>query len=434
MLRFFYYLILIVIAFLPKVNLISFNGTTTGIRIEDFLIVIITFFLLLLMKSRKYNNNIDRNIRNIIKLYFLYFIISVISTIFGIMNNYVGGILTILFLLRKIEYFIVLFIGYEFVKTVKDREKLLKLFDSFVFFNFIIVLLQYFGIVGASEMGKFVELSKESRLCSIFNGAYEFSAFLLLLLPKYAYELSIKQKNNIKNLIYIIMIFFCIFMSQSRTSLIIFFIILVMILLEANKKTLKKILLCFSFVFILIIILLNIKSIISFLPRFDSLNIKNMLLTLKEAWYNRDFQRYINMNGYYELVRGINVDRSFNMRISKCMTLLDGFLKSPLIGVGLSIVKISADCAYIRIITESGIFGFISYMSCLIYIYKHRNIRDKEFSIIIKYSIITLLLSGIFIDIFDSSKVIMLFWFLVGFSCKLDNILNDKKDNNICII
>ena len=88
----------------------------------------------------------------------------------------------------------------------------------------------------------------------------------------------------------------------------------------------------------------------------------------------------------------------------------------------------SADGNYIRILAESGILGIYTwiYMNYIIIKNAKGKIAKNKSMVIVNYALISMLLGSIFIDVFESSKVMMTMWFLIGISFATE----DKENNN----
>lgn len=432
MLKLLYYLTILIVIFFPKINVISVSGSATGVRIEDFLILLIfIIWIFNILKNKKITFE-SKKFKKVVILYLVYIFVCIISCVFGIFKNNISLILSLLYFIRKIEYFSFIIIGFDFIKSEKDYRKAIKMFDASILIHFIIIILQSFGIVGSFTRGNLIEDISGARLCSTFNGAYEFSAYLLLLLPIYLYGLINEKNNKLKNVIYILLIITEIMLSQSRSSIIIIALEVLAMLFLYNKSVFKRTL--FSFIALSgLIILLSFSNLdFSFLPRFDTLNMSDMLKTTQLAWENRDFEMYRNNTSSKAAMNTAiiygNADLSFCIRISRWMHLLDGFLHNFLIGMGLSVVQV-ADGNYIRLLVETGLIGFTLWMYLM---YKIINVMDNsKKGIIMKVSTISILLGAIFIDVFDSSKIISIYWFILGIILKsfmLEENSNGKEN------
>lgn len=99
-------LLLVVIVFLPKINIITIPGMTTGIRCEDFLVAI-WIFLVLASKSKFINSE---EIKKVSGIYSMYIIVCILSNIINSILGNINFLLSLVFLFRKIEYFIFIYI------------------------------------------------------------------------------------------------------------------------------------------------------------------------------------------------------------------------------------------------------------------------------------------------------------------------------------
>lgn len=397
-----YMILLISIIFFPKINIISFENITAGIRIDDILILF--SFLIYLLFGNKKNNIYLSNYKKIKKIFLLYFIFILFSSILGYFNGTVSLFTSILYVIRKFEYFILFYIGFDYFK---DDKKMLILFNIIVLFNFVVIILQMYGVVGAISSGKSYARIL-TRYYSIFNGPYEMSAFLLALVPFYTLKL-IKNDNPIISMFNLIIIMFCIIVSGSRSSIVLYGLIIVLILLREEKNLKIKSLLIFSFVFLASCSLFIVDDLFTN-SRFNTLNIGELKNSINYSWQNKNIE---NIYDNLDLSTYDYGDASFNIRIMKWCNLLDGFLDHPLFGLGMSIVKNASDGAFIRCLVESGIIGFIIWMILLFNIINIK-LGNKFRQKYIKYSWLLLLLGGLFIDLFDASKIMCFYWFILG--------------------
>lgn len=427
-----YIIILLVILFLPKINIINVYGTYVGIRIEDFLVAL--FVILYIFKNKKNIFRIDnKSLKNTVVYFVFYILLCVISTISGIANKNIEISFGFLYLLRKVEYFLFIFMGYDFLQDNKNEKILFKLLDYSVIIHFIIILLQNIGIIGGILDGNYVT-TKGGRLFSTFNGPYELSAFMTLLLPLY-YKNLMDSKNDIKQIIkstiLILFIISSVYMSQSRTSLIVAIALLLFIPVFEKKQEIisfvksnkiKSVVLCI----ITIIFIVTICNWLSNVNRFKTIDISLMIKTLKLSWQNKSFDRYQKEGGY--IISEEDTDLSFSIRINKWMALIDGTMQKPIFGLGLSITKEACDGNYIRILAESGVLGFLAWLGLCINIFKSTRKKQNSLYYLANYGILVLLMTAIFIDIFEASKIMMLYWFIMGCAYSSDKLKIEKSE------
>ena len=111
-----------------------------------------------------------------------------------------------------------------------------------------------------------------------------------------------------------------------------------------------------------------------------------------------------------------------------------GFKKNPLLGSGYStLVKIqltdfteaeSTDNDYLRALGETGLLGFVSFYGLITYagFLLWKNLKSKDFYegkavlAAVLAGILGLLINAVYIDVFEASKVALVFWGLIGAS------------------
>ena len=431
-----YLILIIVVSCFPKINIINVPGSSTGIRIDDVLIAI-TLFIMTLSTSKKLFR--DENLKKITIVFLMYIISCIISITLGTVSGYISPLLGILHLVRKIEYFIFIFFGYRYFKYEQQSQKILKIVDYIVIFHMIMCILQYFGLIGSFNAGEALDYLTKGRVSSTFNGSYELSAFLLVLLPIYLYNIFSNSKQTYglyKNLFFAGIIFLCIFISESRISLLAFVAITILMFYHFKVKNNKK-----NFAIIVITIFIAILGM--FILKFGNSNISQRLNEISLsgfvdstscAWKYKDFDLYLSQNRWYGnyACMTIGTDPSWNLRVNHWMQLIDGALRSPLFGLGLSIAGSASDGEYVRILTESGILGLLLWIYLLYkLIHSFNKHQDNKLCIISKYALFGMIIGAIFIDVFSASKVIMIFWFLVGMSySSMFEEKNEKYSNN----
>ena len=430
-----YYLLvffLMIIAVFPKIDIISIAKSSAGIRIDDIMIALLSVILIPnIIKTYKSDDNVKKTTR----WYILYIIVCVISLVYGITKGYVGYKLGVLYLLRKIEYFITIFSGYTFFKYQLNDNKVSRWIGITLLFHFVFCILQYFGYVGSFHSGEIVDGLNQGRVSSTFNGAYEMSAFLLLLLPMLLCNILKDKKHIITSIIGIFIVFACTFISQSRISLIAF-IVIVFIMFYHYTKTSRRNRFIILAVAVVVVVggLLAVKfgdSKIS--QRLGSVSFKSYAQATECAWMYKNFDLYLSEKSWITNTSCLTVgeDYSWNLRVNHWMQLLDGVVRSPIVGTGLSISGSAADGEYIRIIAESGFLGFIMFAIIIINIIKTLSKTETKWSSATKYALYSMLIGSLFIDIFSASKVAMMFWFMLGMAyADISEVKDGKRKKN----
>lgn len=427
-------IMILFIALFPKINIISVSGNGAGIRIDDVLIlfIFISYFRSIFIDKDYYIES--EKFKKIIKIFSFFVLINLISTIVGIALNYVKPLLGILYFARKIEYFVMIIITYDvFKRKMVKEESFYKLMTFILFMHLIISLLQFNGFIGSFNRGEFVSTMTQGRVSSTFNGAYEFSAFFLLLMPIYLYRTITLKQYSFINISSLAIIVICTFLTDSRTSVVVMLIMLFMFLIkEIKNKAILGLIICIGILITCIYFLfdLNIGNIINN-TRFSSVNIDEIINVTKKAWYSKNFDGYLKTGKWYGedeiYTSSIAADASYTIRVYHWMQLIDGFLRSPIIGVGNSISGGSADGNYIRILSESGLLGLLTWIYLLIYIGKSSRGNDL-INKNVHYALISIVLGAFLIDLFEASKIMMFFWVLLGILLSQDNKEKEKEN------
>lgn len=134
--------LLICITLLPKINIIDVGSNSTGIRIEDLLIALyILLDIVSIIKTKKKNIE-STKMKKVIKIFMIFIFVCLLATIYGVYREWIRPIYGILYLIRKIEYFWLLFIGYQYMRKIKDDSKILNKIDFLVYIHFIFTILQ----------------------------------------------------------------------------------------------------------------------------------------------------------------------------------------------------------------------------------------------------------------------------------------------------
>lgn len=417
-------MLIIVILVVPKINIISISGSRNGIRIDDIFIAIYAIILLYRMINKKIK--INKSIKIVMTIFGIYIFINMVSTTINCINGEVGIVLSLLYVIRKIEYFILFFAGIDYYNTCKNKNDLLTLLNTIVIFHAIYSIFEYTNIIG--DIGYLIGRPNNDRIYSTFSGPYEFSAFFSMMSCIYIVNIF---KN--KNYIYIPLLLISvleILVSQSRISLLAVFGVAFISVLYYLKDSKKRFMIGAFIILISIIfvVLINFTDI-SFLGRFKELDLSSSLNTFKIAWDNTDYNYYKETGEikYVEKALDSSSDLSYVFRVSKWATLLKETLKSPLIGLGPSIVGEGIDGNFVRIICETGLLGIITWLVLIVYILKKswKNRKNIFFNYIF-FIVTNLSIIAIFIDIFEASKIMPIFWFILGTTLIQEESKRDK--------
>ena len=103
-------------------------------------------------------------------------------------------------------------------------------------------------------------------------------------------------------------------------------------------------------------------------------------------------------------------------------------LKNPFLGTGYSSIDIATDNDLLRSLGEVGILGTIGFVLILVEISKRIFKSLKNDSKLIRYfsagtlsMLFAFIFNGLFIDVFEASKVASLFWMILGLNLAVRN-------------
>lgn len=426
--------VLIVVPLFPKFPSIRIPGTYVAVRLEDFLLLfVLAVFAIPLLKNLKeiIKNNVSRSI-------LLFLAIGLVSLMSGIfLTQSVELKIGLLHWVRRIEYLSLFFIGFVYIRRIKDSNyffeyiiKILLLINVIVFlygmgqkyFEFPIIVTQN------EEYSKGIALRwiPGAHINSTFAGHYDLASFMVLIMPIFITaffvfrdEVIQDQKKQItsrfkiyyfvRNRISKIILgvstlfgFWLMSVAVSRIS-IVAFILAVSVSLFLVKKYKE-------------IILVGVISVLIFGTAPDL-----------QVRYKRIFdvvkQKISSVVVVYAQEGGnVNEDRSTSIRLNvEWPRAIRAFNKNPMLGTGYSSITLATDNDYLRALGETGSLGLLSFLLIFIYLYKHLKSyvfdNSKKSIFIAGYigSTIGIIMTAIFIDIFEASKFAIIYWMFTGF-------------------
>jgi O-antigen ligase len=404
--------ILIVVPLFPKFPSIRIPGTYVAIRLEDFLILfILLFFADPLFKKLKeiFKNNVSRSI-------ILFLVIGAVSLMSGIyLTQTVELKIGLLHWLRRVEYLSLFFIGFIYVRNIKDNDyffeyviKILLLINLIVFayglgqkyFDFPVIVTQN------EEYSKGIALRwvPGAHINSTFAGHYDLASFMVLIIPTFITAFFVLKDKLSKLILGISTLFGFWLMSVavSRIS-IVAFILAVSVSLFLLKKYKE-------------ILIVGVISVIIFGTAPDlQVRYKRIIDVVKQK---------ITSVVVVQAQEGgnVNEDRSTSIRLNvEWPRAIRAFTKNPLLGTGYSSITLATDNDYLRALGETGTFGLLSFLLIFIYLYKDLKsyvFKDNMESIFVAGyigSTIGIIVTAIFIDIFEASKFAIIYWMFTGF-------------------
>ena len=401
---------LIAFVFSPKIDIISIPNFWQGIRFDDLIILFYSILFFFSNKSKIYPNLINSKIIGFNWIiFFPYFVFSmIIGKLFQTQPS-------LIIIIRYVEYIALIIILNQ---LDPPKEKILLCFKIYILINFVIVLLQYFDLVGGfTSRGTYhyVDIKKicflncdlgfwknyipageflSDRVTGITGGPWELSINLSLSI----FSLALFEKKIKRIIPYFLMIILMLMIVQSR-GIVFGFIAGSLFIFNDFKKTII-IISCFL-VFIIFFYLLNIFNFREIINEKFFVNYFDLIKIIISA-----FTGNLTPASMYE---GTGLE-SMWWRVYHWEQALSDTKKSNIIMFfGNGGHHIYTESFLIRIVTSFGIVG------SLLIIYLSRKLPF--------FFIVFILVTGITIDMFVSFKIFL-------FSC-LFLIIYKKNKNKV---
>jgi len=410
--------VLIFIPLYPKFPLFTLPLTYVAIRAEDFLIALVwCVFLLRLMVQKKIK------FPPISFQFGVFFFVTLVSSLSAILiTKNVEPLLVLLHLARRFEYMSVFFLIYWAGKELGTRRYFLELsiFPAIGVFLYGIAQI-YFGAPVISTMnaesskGIAMFLRPGVTLNSTFAGHYDLAVYLTMMLTfLVAISASINAWLRRLPFMALFVAFLWLFMQAgSRISLVglVFSVCIVCYLYRRYLLGLVFIFLIFAF----------IATSSQYISRFNSifrfLSSRSSQLLIQPAHAAQTTKNFAPTP-----VPTTPLDISTSIRLNvEWPRAVRAFYKSPLFGTGYSSISLATDNDYLRALGETGLLGLLAFLALLLSIGKFLFYRINQSSGVDKIIIISaigifisFLSTATFIDVFESSKIAILFWAFMG--------------------
>lgn len=408
--------LLLVVPLYPKFPVFGVGGTYVAVRFEDFLIAGLGLFWLWCL-IRNFDKSIfqDKFNRALI-LFFAVGILSVISAVF--LTNTVRPHIGLLHWVRRIEYVVPFFIGLTAVKmNARPRFFAEVLFiASFIAFVYGLGQLYWdFPVISTQnpEYSKGLALRwiPGARVHSTFAGHYDLAAFLVMVFPL-AWAMLFVMKKKIERLILlfiVIMPAFWIFLqTESRISFVAYLVGVSITLWLIKKRS-----------FIIPFVVFSLLGMLFFSDL--DLRYQHTIKIYKD--------KLIEVVAPPVYAQEVIEDRSTSIRINvEWPRALRAFQKNPLLGTGYSSITLATDNDYLRLLGEVGLVGALAFFLVLVrlgermwsFLRKPRKLNyQTAFVAAFVGGFVSILINATFIDVFEASKVAIIFWTLAGIAVGL---------------
>lgn len=413
--------VLIFIPLYPKFPLFALPFTYVQIRAEDFLIAAVwgIFLLRLLVKKKIKFPPLSFQIGIFIAIGLL----SSLSAILITKNIVTTAVMLHFF--RRIEYLSLFFLVYWAADTKENRRYLFELSIIPVVGVILYGLAQiYLGAPVISTMN--VESSKGAALTlrpgvplsSTFAGHYDLAVYLIMILSFLtAIACSIKKwLNRLPILVFFVAILWLFMQAGSRIGLLGLFLSIALICYLYRRFFLGLVLLIVMSAFVI--------TTPAFIGRFQTI-IKiftSQVVLVKPVLAVAVTPIATPAATPTESLRPIQQDISTSIRFDvEWPMAIRSFYKNPLLGTGYSSLGLATDNDYLRALGETGILGTLAFLSVLVALFmklksaiKGQEGLNKVLTISALGIFVSFLVSAIFLDVFESSKIAILFWAYMG--------------------
>lgn len=427
----------------PKFPLLNVPGTYVAIRAEDFLIALVTFawFIVIFPKLKRFLNLTTT------QLFLLFWSIGALSLFSGIfLTQTVTPHLGVFHYLRRIETMILFFVALNAFKSLHQ----VRIWLIVMLITAIIVIIYGFGqqwlhlpVISTTNRefskGLILFLSPEARVNSTFAGHYDLAAYLAIFLTLVASVFFYSKKIYQKAILTLTGFFGFILlaMTAARVSFAAAILGMSAVFWMVGQKKMVTLIIGLAIFALIVSPDLRHRTIATFTvniyggggPKYTPppqkenatkhFSIENAAPgTATPSGVPIDIAPGEPLN-----TTELGVYRSFGIRFNEeWPRAIRAFLKNPLLGTGYSSITIATDNDYLRSLGETGILGTLSLALIFILIVKRMwqflRKRHKTLSFYLVggmlCGLITVFVTGTFIDILESSKISQLLWLSLG--------------------
>jgi hypothetical protein len=432
--------LIIFIPLYPKFPLASVTGTYVAIRLDD-IVVAISIFIWLIYQLKHRLPILREPITKLLLAYYLAIVASFISAIFIYQTD--PPQILLLHLLRRFEYSSLFFITLSALKKYTDLKAI---YIIGYLTTFAVIVYGYgqkyfhFPIVSTmnSEFskGQLLQMDVWSRISSTFAGHYDLAAYLsvILVIIGGAFFLSANIKQKLIHLFLWLLAFNLLTLTASRVSTFAFYGGMCLTIVMLRKYFwIIPVTLIFTFS------LLNSKDLNQrLLATIPTINIpwfinNNVVPTPTTSTismvtptkppiaigpFTTPIPTIFRHPSEFEEVPidvDVGVARSGEIRFNaEWPRAITAFNKNLLLGTGLGSITLATDNDYLRLLGESGLLGFITFMAIpLFFVFKTLK-KPTKITLIFLGAMITFLVNASLIDVFEASKTAYLFWIMMG--------------------
>ena len=407
--------------FIPKITLIQINPdhSMAGIRTDD----ILTLVMLLISLRDAYTWK-NKKVLVGLGLLLALSVSNFVAIFVGRSMGYDNAIpFSILFILRRFEYFAFVLIGIYMARKTKDAGKVaLEEFTVVSVMHVIIGLLQVIGICDYATMGflNYVPDYWQGFAISTFNGHYEYGQFLCFAIAIYLCVFIRTKKMTWLGMLIASMVM--LWLTHSRTMLIVGTAVMMLILLFSAwriRRQWVRIAVIAGMVLVIVAGALVVTGVIR-VGRFVPIDVNEYA----EGWHYymsngdlKELNRLVRLDEDVGLGMGWggDIDGSIAGRFYKWGCAMDGFRQSPIFGYGTGVTQV-ADGNYFKLLGEGGLLGTLLWMGFYGYYMLMVWRQRKRISIArsVFYMMVSILLACLAFDMFEASKPMEMLYLAIG--------------------
>ncbi|KKQ91782.1 MAG: hypothetical protein UT58_C0010G0003 [Microgenomates group bacterium GW2011_GWC1_39_7b] len=421
--------VLIIVPLFPKFPLINVPGTYVAVRFEDLLLLILAAFTFIKILPNFKSFFKDE----IVQAFLIFFGVGLLSVFAGVYLTRTAGLtLGLLHWARRIEYAVPFFA----VLTLLSKEKVSENLDYYIKVLFVVIVAVF--IYGVGEMyfrfpviiTQNMEYSKGvalfwtpgSHINSTFAGHYDLAAFIVLVLPIFI-TLIFLLREKFSKILFIIASgagLWLLINSLSRTGQISYLGAVTFALILVKKF--KALIIVLAVSVFLILMSSGVNQRFRQLIKVFGMASPSITVYADEAILP---VRRVDLQVKTPLPIPVIEDRSTSIRLNvEWPRAIRSFMINPILGTGYSSIDLATDNDYLRILGETGLFGFLAFWLVFLRIGKIftssiptiRKLDPPSLGFVVGISggILGTFLSIFFIDLFEASKFATLFWLLLG--------------------
>lgn len=437
----------------PKFPFVNVAGTFVAVRLEDVLIATtLGLWVIYMILSGKVMSFLADKLNQAFLLFFFIGLVSLISA--NYLTHTVLPHLSFLHWVRRIELMMLL----PLVTTVIRSKK--QLIMTLITLSFVVFLVnvyalgqQYlnFPVISTTNSefskGLILQLTSGARVNSTFAGHYDLAVFLAVALVLLSAIFFVARKLFKLWVIFLsILSLGVLIMTAARLSFVAASIgVFMSFLLLGKRKLILFLVIGLALISIypsqlrerlISTVTVNVFGLgTRYQGQTEDQRLRSRLniptLAIKTSSESAQTSTFASPSGQIatDITPGEPVDttqlgvyRSFTIRLNlEWPRAITSFMKNPMLGTGYSSLGIATDNDILRSLGEVGLLGTIAFGLALIEAVKRvfRNFKSNEkfikyFSAGVLSMTLVFIVNGLFIDVFEASKVASLFWMILG--------------------